>query len=167
MGVKDHKCHSVEKVKCAVLTISDSRTKENDDSGRIIIEELEKNGHEVLHYSIVKDDMPEIQDKIQELLRNSEVQAMIVNGGTGISKRDVTVESIVPIVEKKLEGFGELFRALSYDEIGSASIMSRAFAGVANGKVILCVPGSPNACNLAMEKLIIPELGHMVWEANR
>jgi len=105
--------------------------------------------------------------KICELLRQKELQVIITSGGTGASHRDITVETISPILEKKLDGFGELFRLLTYREIGTPSIMSRAVAGVVRGKVILCLPGSSGAANLAMDRIILPEIGHMVREATR
>jgi molybdenum cofactor biosynthesis protein B len=167
MGVKEHKCHAVENVQCAVLTVSDTRTEENDDSGKTIIDALRKNDHEVGHYEIIKDDKAQINGVLSSLLQDTKIQAIIVNGGTGIGSRDVTYEALTPLLEKELKGFGELFRALSYKEIGSAAMMSRAFAGVAKGKLLLCMPGSPNACALGMKELIIPELGHMVWEVTK
>jgi len=161
-----HKCHALKSVKCAVLTISDSRTEETDDSGKLIKESLQENGHSVAGYRILKDELEDIKSTVAELL-DSDVQAIIVNGGTGISKRDVTVESVSGLLEKTLDGFGDLFRMLSYEEIGSSAMMSRALAGVAKGKIIICMPGSVGAVALGMKKLVIPELGHMVWEANR
>jgi molybdenum cofactor biosynthesis protein B len=149
------------------LTISNTRTKENDDSGKIIQEGLLKDEHRVIGYEVVKDDAEPIKIQIQQWLLNPEVQVIITNGGTGISRRDVTIEAITPLLEKVLDGFGELFRWLSYQEIGSSSMMSRAIAGVAEGKIIICLPGAPGASRLAMEKLILPELAHLVWEANR
>ncbi len=167
MGVKDHKCHAVENVRCAVLTVSDTRVKDTDDSGSIIVELLRSDRHIVSHYDVIKDEKEMIKGNISHLLSNPNIQAIIINGGTGVGKRDVTVDVITHLLEKKLEGFGELFRALSFQEIGSAAMLSRAIAGVVKGKVVFCLPGSPNACTLAMKKLIIPELGHIVWEANR
>ena len=167
MGVKDHKEKAKKSVKCAVITISTTRTKDNDESGKIIISSLEKYGHEIGFYEILKDDLRLIKSVIQNLIEKNEIEVIILNGGTGISKKDVTIEAVSPLFEKNLKGFGELFRNLSYNEIGSASIMSRAIAGVVNSKIIICIPGSPNAVNLAMGKIIINELSHMVWEANR
>jgi molybdenum cofactor biosynthesis protein B len=115
----------------------------------------------------LKNETDSIQKKIYELLKEEALQAIIAIGGTGVSRRDVTIETIYPILEKKLDGFGELFRFLTYSEIGTGSIMSRAIAGVARGKVIFCLPGSPEAGKLAMDKLILPELGHLVMEATR
>jgi len=154
-------------VNCAVLTISDTRTERDNESGKLIREKLSQNGHQVMFYSILKNEADSIKKKIDELLSEEELQVIITNGGTGVSHRDVTVDTISPILEKKLDGFGELFRFLSYQEIGTASVMSRAIAGVAGGKVILCLPGSLEAANLAMDKIILPEIGHMVREATR
>ncbi len=167
MSYQEHKQKSPRSVSCAVLTISDSRTEQNDDSGRLIKQKLSQNGHQVTHYFILKDETDSIKKTIYELLGQEELQVIITNGGTGTSRRDITVETIYPILEKKLDGFGELFRFLTYQEIGTGSILSRAMAGVAKGKVILCLPGSPGAAELAMEKIILPEIGHLVREVTR
>ncbi len=167
MSYQEHKEKAPQSVSCAVLTISDSRTERDDESGRLIRQKLSENGHRVMFYSILKDEADSIKKKISELLSQEELQVIISSGGTGVSHRDITVETVSPILEKKLEGFGELFRSLSYQEIGTASIMSRAIAGVVGGKVILCLPGSLGAVNLAMDKIILPEIGHMVREATR
>jgi len=150
-----------------VLTISDSRTEPDDESGGLIKRRLSENGHRVKFYSILKNDAEAIKKKIDELLRQEKLQVIITSGGTGVSHRDITVDTISPILEKRLDGFGELFRFLTYQEIGTGSIMSRAIAGVANGKVILCLPGSLGAVKLATDKIILPEIGHLVREATR
>jgi len=167
MSYKEHKEKSPRTVTCAVLVISDSRTEETDESGKLLREKLGENGHHVTDYAILKNDSESVKRKIQELLAQEELQVIITSGGTGVSHRDVTVETITPMLGKKLEGFGELFRSLSYQEIGTASIMSRAIAGVAGGKIIICIPGSLGAARLAIEKIILPEIGHMVREATR
>ena len=167
MSYLEHKHNAPRSVSCAVLTISDSRTEQDDDSGKIIKQKLSENGHQVVSYAVLKDEAVSIKNKIDELLRQEELQVIITNGGTGVSHRDVTIETIYPILEKKLDGFGEIFRFLTYQEIGTPSIMSRAIGGVAGGKVILCLPGSPGAAKLAMDKIILPEIGHMVREATR
>jgi len=167
MGYKEHKDRAPKSVSCAVLTISDTRTELDDESGRLIRQKLIDSGHQVTSYCILKDEADPIEKKIHELLREEELQVIIANGGTGVSRRDITVETVYPMLEKKLDGFGELFRSLTYQEIGTGSIMSRAIAGVARGKVIICLPGSPEATNLAMDKIILPEIGHMVREATR
>ena len=167
MSYQEHKQKAPRSVSCAVLTISDSRPELDDESGKLIRQKLSQSGHRVMFYSILKNEADSIKKKIHELLGQQELQVIITSGGTGVSHRDITVETIAPILEKKLDGFGQLFRFLSYQEIGTAAIMSRAFAGVAEGKVILCLPGSPGAANLAMDKIILPEIGHMVREATR
>ncbi len=167
MSYQEHKQKAPQSVSCAVLTISDSRTEQDDESGRLLKEKLSQNGHRVISYSILKDEAESIEKKIYELLGQEELQVIITSGGTGVSHRDITVETVSPILEKKLDGFGELFRFLTYQELGTASIMSRAIAGVARGKVIICLPGSPGAANLAMDRVILPEIGHLVREATR
>jgi molybdenum cofactor biosynthesis protein B len=159
--------HAVQNVPCAVITVSDSRTMETDESGSVIIEKLNSNGHQVVDYRIVHDNISEIKGAITANLENVEVKVIICNGGTGIAKRDVTIEAVSAFMEKKIEGFGEFFRHLSYEEIGIAALMSRAVGGVAFGKIILCLPGSSGAVRLAMDKVILPQIGHMVWEVER
>ncbi len=167
MSYREHKKAAPQSVSCAVLTISDSRTEQTDESGKFLKQALIQNGHRVLAYAILKNDAGAIERKIRELLNQDELQVIITSGGTGISHRDITVETISSIIEKKLDGFGELFRSLSYQEIGTASIMSRAVAGVVGGKIIICIPGSLGAARLAMDKVILPEIGHMVREVTR
>ena len=167
MGYQEHKHKAPKSVSCAVLTISDTRTERDDESGRLIRQKLSETGHWVILHCILKNEADPIKNKIYELLKEEELQVIIAIGGTGVSRRDITVETIYPILEKKLDGFGELFRFLTYSEIGTGSIMSRAIAGVTEGKVILCLPGSIEAAKLAMSKIILPELGHLVMEATR
>ena len=167
MGYHEHKEKAPRSVSCAVLTISDSRTEQDDESGGLIKKRLAENGHQVMSYSILKNDAAAIKNKIYELLELAEIQVIIASGGTGISHRDITVDTIEPVLEKRLDGFGELFRFMSYQEIGTGSIMSRAIAGVAEGKVIICLPGSLGAATLAMDRIILPEIGHLVREATR
>ena len=167
MSYQEHRDKSPHSVSCAVITISDSRTEEDDESGRLIKQRLNQSGHGVLDYSILKNDADSIKKKIEELRGQERLRVIIASGGTGVSHRDITVETIGAMLEKKLDGFGELFRFLSYQEIGTASMMSRAFAGVVGDKVILCLPGSLGAATLAMDKVILPEIGHMVREATR
>jgi molybdenum cofactor biosynthesis protein B len=139
----------------------------DDESGTLIKQKLSQNGHEVCSYAILKNEADGIKRKIEKLLVKEGIQVIITSGGTGASHRDVTVETISSLLDKELAGFGELFRFLTYQEIGTASIMSRALAGVAKGKVIICLPGSPGAARLAMDRIILPEIGHMVREATR
>ncbi len=136
-------------------------------SGKTIMQLLEREEHLVDNYQIVKDEPSLIRSTLEDILQLPTMQAVIITGGTGISKRDSTYETIISLLEKRLDGFGELFRVLSYEQIGSAAIMSRATAGIARGKVVFSIPGSQKAVSLAMEKLILPELPHIVSEINR
>lgn len=162
MSVHEHKQKAKKSVRCFVITVSDTRDEINDTSGQTIKTFLTDDGHATTGYRIVKDEPVEIEALLNEALGMSEVDAVIVNGGTGISPRDGTYEVVSRFLEKKLDGFGEIFRYLSYLDIGSAAIMSRAAAGTARGKILISLPGSRGAVTLAMEKLILPELRHMV-----
>jgi molybdenum cofactor biosynthesis protein B len=150
------------KINCAVLTISDTRTEETDYSGQIIRELLENAGHQIIFSQIIRDQPQQIEAKVKELATNSQLDILILNGGTGIASRDRTYDAIEGLLEKILPGFGELFRFLSYQEIGSRAIASRAIAGVYQQKLIFSLPGSSNAVKLALEKLILPELNHLI-----
>jgi molybdopterin adenylyltransferase len=154
-------------VACFVLTISDSKTVETDSSGALIRELLLGGGHRVAGAAIVRDDPAQVQQVVCEQCDNGGVQAVILTGGTGITSRDTTFEAVDALLDKRLPGFGELFRMLSYQEIGAAAMLSRAQAGIRNGCIVVSLPGSPNACRLALEKLLVPELGHLVREVNR
>ena len=167
MGHLDHKATSPASVRCYVLTISDTRTATNDRSGIAIVELLEASSHEVSGREIVRDDPEAIRAAIQAQLDGSTAQVIITTGGTGITTRDSTYEVVCNLFEKRLEGFGELFRMLSYQEIGPSAMLSRSCAGTAQGKVIVTLPGSENAVRLAMNKLLLPELGHLVRELSR
>jgi molybdenum cofactor biosynthesis protein B len=167
MSHVDHKATSPASVRCFVLTISDTRTPANDTSGRAIDELLTASGHEVAGRSIVKDDPGAIRDVLLAQLDGSTAHVVITTGGTGITSRDSTYEVVSNLLEKRLEGFGELFRMLSYQDIGPAAMMSRACAGTAHGKIIVSLPGSEHAVRLAMTKLVLPELGHLVRELSR
>lgn len=153
-------------VGCAVITVSDTRTLETDRSGQVIQQLLVEDNHRVLVYRLVKDEPTQIQAQLTELSLNSELDALIFNGGTGIAPRDTTYDAIAALLEKTLPGFGELFRWLSYEEIGSRAIASRAVAGTYRGKLVFSVPGSSKAVLLAMQKLILPELRHLVGQLN-
>ena len=167
MGYHEHRHLAPRSVSCAVLTISDSRTEAEDESGKLIRERLSSSGHTVVDYAILRNEPVAIREKIGELVGREDVQVVITSGGTGVSHRDVTVDTVEPMLDKKLDGFGQLFRSLSYEEIGTGSILSRATAGVIGGKVILCFPGSLGAATLAMDRIILPEIGHLVREATR
>ena len=167
MGHLDHKAASPTLVHCYILTISDSRTEATDTSGLAIFNLLLAEGHKVEGRRIVHDEPDAVRRVVVEQLANPHVQAILTTGGTGITSRDRTFETIDALLEKRLDGFGELFRVLSYEEIGPAAMLSRACAGLAQGKVIIAMPGSEHAVRLAMTKLVLPELGHMVREAGR
>ena len=152
---------------CAVLTISDTRTKETDKGGRIIMDELEAAGHRVNAYEIVKDETEQIDGQLKEWLATHGFDLIIATGGTGISSRDTTVEVVERLLDKKLEGFGELFRMLSWEEVGPAAMLSRAVGGLAGETLIFVLPGSRHAVKLAMSKLLVPELPHLIWERGR
>jgi len=162
--------------RCAVLTISDTRIAETDSGGKAIIDALKQAGHTVSDYTLVKDDALQIDAQLKSWLgqpdtppasHNPIPDVIITTGGTGIASRDTTVEVVQRLLHKELEGFGEIFRMLSYAEVGPAAMLSRAVAGLSNETLLFALPGSPNAVKLAMEKLIIPELPHMVWERGR
>ena len=161
-AVDEHRGSAPESVGCAVVTVSDSKTLETDESGRILEEALTGAGHSVHAREIIPDEPDRIRETLRAILENEAVQAILLTGGTGIAPRDGTVEVVDSLLTKRLEGFGELFRALSYEEIGPAAMLSRAVAGVAGKTLIFALPGSPNAVRLAVEKLILPEIGHAV-----
>jgi molybdenum cofactor biosynthesis protein B len=167
MGAEEHRQQARQPVTCAVITVSDTRTETTDTSGRTIRERLEQAGHRVTFYAIIKDEPTEIRQLLQTLASGAEVQAVLLNGGTGISRRDTTYEAVVALLDKQLDGFGELFRMLSYHEVGAAAMLSRAVAGTYRHLVIFSTPGSTGAVRLAMDKLIVPELSHLVWEVMR
>jgi molybdenum cofactor biosynthesis protein B len=166
-SVDKHREASPERVRVAVLTISDTRTPETDTGGNTIVELMREAGHEVSRREIVEDDAPRIEVGLQEFLADASVDAVITTGGTGISARDTTYEVVSRLIDKKLDGFGELFRMLSYEEIGAAAILSRAVAGSSGSKFVACLPGSTNAVRLAMEKLLVPEIPHVVFELRK
>src|SRR5215831_9726446 len=163
----EHKATAPRAIGCFVLTISDSKTPETDTSGILIRELLAAGGHTVVGHAIVKDEPAQVTAVIREGCSNPDLRAFVLTGGTGVTSRDSTFEAVEALLDKQLTGFGELFRMLSYQEIGAAAMLSRAQAGVVNGRALFSLPGSPNACRLALEKLIIPELGHLLREISR
>jgi molybdenum cofactor biosynthesis protein B len=168
-----HKAEAPKNLNFAVIICSSSRYQElkarkpvEDPSGDLIVENLQKAGHTVVFRELVPDDKVLIGKYVSKALGMDKVDAIILCGGTGISPKDVTIEAVRPLLIKTLPGFGELFRKLSFDEIGSAAVLSRALAGVADqGKAVFCIPGSPQAVGLVLEKLILPEVGHIVKHA--
>ncbi len=167
MGHREHRAQAPAQVRCFVLTVSDSRTEDTDSGGRAIVELLTGAGHEVVERRLVKDEPDQVRAAVAMQLAQERVQAIITTGGTGISSRDRSYEAMTGLIEKRLDGFGELFRALSFQEIGPAAMLSRAFAGTARGKILIALPGSEHAVRLALTKLVLPELGHLVHEASR
>lgn len=165
--VQEHKQDAPRSLNCMVITCSDTRTPETDTSGQLIQKLLEESGHRIVAYHVTKDDPGQITHRIALGIWKHGAQIIIVNGGTGISRRDSTFEAVNKMLEKRLDGFGEIFRLLSYQEIGSSAIMSRATAGIIDGRVVFSIPGSEHAVRLAMEKLILPELGHLVKELTK
>ena len=160
MSGHSHHRHDAHTVGCAVITVSDTRTVETDRSGQRIQELLRERGHRVEHYEILKDEPDSITTAVHSAPAAAEV--ILINGGTGLARRDTTFEAVSRLIEKEINGFGELFRMLSYQEIGAAAMLSRATAGVVGRRVVFSVPGSTAAVELAMTKLILPELGHVV-----
>lgn len=166
-SVHKHRESAPEKVRLAVLTISDTRTPETDTGGDTVQEVMERAGHEIVERAIVRDDAPGIRTALVDLLARPDVDAVVTTGGTGISARDTTYEVVDRMLEKKLDGFGEIFRMLSYEEIGAAAFLSRAVAGAVGAKFVACLPGSRNAVRLAAEKLLVPEISHVVFELRK
>ena len=167
MSQAEHKAIAPSSVRCVVMTISDTRTEETDASGRAIAELLTAAGHIVAGRAIIKDDAVLVRGTIERHLAAADVQAIITTGGTGVTSRDSTYEAVSSLLQKRLDGFGELFRMLSFEQIGSAAIMSRACAGIVAGRVVVSLPGAEAAVRLAMERLVLPELGHLVQQASK
>jgi molybdenum cofactor biosynthesis protein B len=166
-GTEAHRAAAPPTVRCAILTVSDTRTPDTDTSGSLLKETLRLAGHEIVAYRIVPDEPDQIRHVLREWIAREEIQAVISNGGTGIAARDTTYEAIAGLLSTRIDGFGELFRMLSWQEIGAAAMLSRAVAGVAEGTLILALPGSTNAVRLGLTKLIVPELGHLIYEISK
>ena len=167
MSVTEHRQHSPASVSVHVLTVSDTRTLDTDASGRAIIELLEGAGHRVTGRTLLRDEADEVRDTVAQLASQALVDVVITTGGTGITARDGTYEAVDALLTKRLPGFGELFRALSYQQIGAAAMLSRATAGLVGATVVIVLPGSQHAVRLALEELVLPEIGHLVREARR
>jgi len=169
---KRHKEEAPKKLGFGIITVSTSRYRDlkagkhvSDESGDLIVEALKDHGQTVASRRLISDDKTMIEKTLREMLRSPKIDAVITSGGTGINPSDVTIETVEPLLQKKLQGFGEVFRWLSYQEIGSAAVMTRTIAGVAKGKAIFCLPGSPQAVKLCLEKLILTEAGHIILHA--
>ena len=160
-----HRKDAVAEVPTAIITVSDTRTLETDTGGQRVEDLLAAASQPVLHREIVPDEPVKIAAALEAQLGRTDVRAVILTGGTGVAPRDLTPEAVEPLLDRIVPGFGELFRMLSYEDIGSAALLSRALAGIARGKVVFVLPGSRGAVQLAMEKLILPELGHLSAEA--
>ena len=167
MSHVEHKAQAPASVGCYVLTVSDTRVPDTDASGRAIRELLETGGHRVTGHQIVRDEPADVARLVAAAIADPDTHAIITTGGTGITARDGTFEAVDRLLDKRLDGFGELFRMLSFAEIGASAMLSRATAGVASGTPIFVLPGSENAVRLAMTRLILPELGHFVQQARR
>jgi molybdenum cofactor biosynthesis protein B len=164
---EEHRATAPTAVGCFVLTVSDTRTPETDTGGAVIRELLTGGGHTVVGSAIVRDEPGDVTRVVREACGDPRVQVVILTGGTGITSRDSTFEAVEALLDKRLPGFGELFRVLSYEQVGAAAMLSRAQMGMHARRIVVSLPGSPNACRLALEKLLVPELAHLVREAGR
>ncbi len=165
MSLEQHRAAAPRALRFAVITISDTRDAATDRGGPFLVEAVENAGHVVTHRAIRKDEPADIEAAVRDALARDDVDLVLTTGGTGIAPRDVTVPTLERLFDAQIPGFGEIFRMLSHREIGSAAILSRACAGVAGGKVVVCLPGSPKALGLAMRELVLPEAGHLVAQA--
>jgi molybdopterin adenylyltransferase len=167
MSVTEHRQQAPASVSVHVITVSDTRTLETDSSGRAIVELLEAAGHRVAGRTLLRDEAEQVRAAVQQLATGGLVDVVITTGGTGITARDGTFEAVDGLLTKRLPGFGELFRLLSYQQIGAAAMLSRTTAGLVGPTVVIVLPGSQHAVRLALEELVLPELGHLVREARR
>ena len=165
--VEEHRRQAPQSVACAVITVSDTRTPETDTGGNLVAERLASAGHRVVERKIIRDEPVAMRAVLVELSARPDVEAVLLTGGTGLSSRDQTYETVSLLLTKTIPGYGELFRMLSYQEIGTAAMLSRAVGGLIDRTVVLTMPGSPAAVQLAMDKVILPELGHLLREAKR
>lgn len=164
--VEEHRAYAPATVTFAILTASDSRREAEDDSGRLISSLIEEADYRVIHRQVVADDIDAIRTAFDSAL-GSGADVVVLNGGTGFGPRDVSVDAVAPLLERQIEGFGELFRMLSHAQIGAAAMLSRAMAGVAGDRVVFVLPGSPKAVELAMRELILPETAHLLGQIRR
>jgi molybdenum cofactor biosynthesis protein B len=163
----EHRAEAPHRVRCAVVTVSDTRTLATDRGGPLIADRLAAAGHEVVAREIVPDEPATMRALLKKLGQRNDVDAILMTGGTGIGSRDQTFETVSGLLDKILPGYGELFRMLSFEQVGAAAMLSRAIGGLMSGKILLTMPGSPAAVQLAMDRLIVPELGHLVREARK
>ena len=167
MGYEDHSAYLPDIVAFSVLIISDSRTEATDETGKYLLSAIPESGHIALEYGLVKNDADQIKKKFHQFLINQECNVIICSGGTGASHKDITIETLTPLMDKVMDGFGEVFRRFTFDEIGTGAILSRATAGIKDGKVVIMLPGSIKAVKMAFDKIITPEIRHLVKEARR
>ncbi len=167
MGHHEHEKLAAASLRIGVMTFSDTRSEAEDKSGSVIKDLLAGGGHQIVCYRLVREDPEIMQAALGEWLGRQDLDAVVTNGGTGLTARDGTVEVARSFFSKELEGFGELFRLISYHQIGAAAMLSRATAGLAQGKMLVCLPGSSKAVRLAVTRLLLPQLPHMVWEIRR
>ncbi len=165
--MSEHPTHRKTPTTFALIVTSDTRTEREDETGRIAVGLIEAEGHRVVQHTLVPNNEEKIRAEVQRMLLDDSVAVVVTSGGTGIGAKDRTVAAVTPLMEKEMVGFGELFRRMSYDEVGGAAIMSRATAGVAGGKLVFCLPGSRNATKVALTRIILPNVGHMQWELSR
>ncbi len=163
----EHRAEAPQRVRCAVITVSDTRTLATDRGGPLIVDRLAAAGHEVVAREIVRDEPAVMRPLLTELADRPDVDAILMTGGTGIGSRDQTFETVSSLLDKILPGYGELFRMLSFEQVGAAAMLSRAIGGLMRGKILLTMPGSPAAVQLAMDRLIVPEIAHLVREARK
>lgn len=166
-SVEEHRRYAPARLSFAVLTASDSRDESEDESGALIVREISAAGHVVVARQIVPDEAARIRAAVTAAIEQQQADVVVVSGGTGFSPRDVSVEAILPLVDREVEGFGELFRSLSFEQIGAAAMLSRAMAGVIGTSAVFVLPGSPRGVELAMLELVLPEAGHLVGQIRR
>ena len=162
MGITEHKKNAVTSCKIGIITLSTTRSFEDDQSGQWIGKQALKEGHEIIYHQVIPDNMETIRQTLLDVIDEHHPHAVLMNGGTGISPKDVTIEAVKPLFQKELTAFGVLFAQLSFEEIDSAAILSRATAGIIRNTIVFCMPGSLKACKLACKELVFPELGHLV-----
>ncbi|MFP4474939.1 MAG: molybdenum cofactor biosynthesis protein B [Desulfatibacillaceae bacterium] len=161
MGVHEHRKHGRKRVSVAVITVSSTRGQTDDESGIWIEKHVRAEGHEVVSRQVVADDVYAITTSLREILASKRPHAVLINGGTGITPRDVTIEAVQPLFDKEMPAFAHIFSLLSFDKVDTAALLSRAAAGVIDGVFVACMPGSPRACRLAVGEILLPELGHI------
>jgi molybdenum cofactor biosynthesis protein B len=167
MSVEEHRAYSSGNLGFGLVTVSDTRALDDDVSGMLLREGVVAAGHRVLGAQLVADDVAAIRAAVRQMLELPELDVLVLTGGTGFSPRDLTVEAVAPLFDRAVEGFGELFRMLSYQQVGAAAMLSRAAAGLVGGRAVFLLPGSPKAVSLALESLILPEAGHLLAQARR